>query len=269
VSSPSVRQAIEQGRQVIGTIVQLPSPEIVEIIGRAGFGYVMLDLEHGPYGPDTARAMVRAADASGISVLWRVPANRPELIMQALDIGAAGVVVPGVKGADDVAAAATSGKFAPEGARGVCSAVRAAGYAAPPDYWARANRETMIIPLIENRAAAEQCDEIVALPGIELILIGPGDLSHSLNVRGQWDHPIMQATITRVMDQARKAGKWVGMYAKTPETARQYLASRVELLLYGIDVQVIYTAFAGVLSSIRWAIRRVRRWARLTSRVTE
>lgn len=252
-----VRKALRAGRLVVGTIVQLPSPEVVEVIGLAGFDYVMVDLEHGPYGVDVARELVRAADAVGISALWRVQRTDPEHIMQALDIGASGVVLPGLQGVDDVADAVAAAKFTPQGQRGFCSAVRAAGYLTPPNYLQRANEETMVIPIIESRQAAEECEAILTLDGVDLALIGPGDLSHSLGVPGQWDHPLMQAAIDRMIEASRRAGKWIGMHVKTPENARRFRSMGVHLLNYGIDSQIVYQAFADIARTV-WATEEVR-----------
>lgn len=245
-----LRRSLLAGDPVVGTIVQLPCPEVVEVVGRAGFDYIMVDLEHGPYGVDVGRALVRAADAVGISALWRVQRNDPALIMQALDIGVAGVVIPGVSGVDDAAVAAAAARFTPRGERGFCSAVRAAGYLAPPDYLATANREILVMPIVENRQAAEQCDGILALEGIDMVMIGPGDLSHSLGVPGQWDHPAMRAAIDSMLLAAARTGKWIGMHVKIPDDAHRYRQMGVHLLNYGIDAQIVYQAFAEIARAV-------------------
>lgn len=192
----------------IGTFCQIGHPETVEIVAAAGFDFAILDMEHGHFGIDVAGHLLRAAEARGLSAVIRVPENRPSLILQALDLGAAGVLIPQVSNRRDVEAAVRAAKYYPHGDRGACPFVRATDhYTSSWDtYSARANDDTLVMVLLEGGIDAEALDEIVATPGLDAVMIGPFDLSVSLGIGGQLNHPLILERIQQLATLCTKHG---------------------------------------------------------------
>lgn len=249
----ALKARLRQGSAVVGTIVQIPHPLVVEACGRAGFDFVILDMEHGAMPSDRLPDLIRAAEGAGVTPLVRVSENRASFILQALDQGSHGIVVPAVDSSEDAQAAVDAAKYAPLGRRGYCSAVRSAGLTGDPEAMARANAETMVIPLIESQAGVEAFEEIVDTPGVDVAFIGPGDLSHSLGVPGQLTHPLVQEVVQHLLTTASRRGRWVGVHVKRPEDAARYAGLGARFLNYGMDVQMIAQHFGEVVAAVRTA----------------
>lgn len=167
-----------------GMTVSSLDPALTEIIGRAGFEFVIIDGEHGPMGPMEWLGHVRAAEAAGIIAMVRVPENRPVLLQKAVEIGARAVVVPHVETAAEAAAAVAAVRLPPHGGRGRCSSIRAAGFSRAG--WDQHVQETaeglLLVPILESERAMNNMGEILDVDGIDLVLFGPGDLSSDLGV---------------------------------------------------------------------------------------
>ncbi len=201
----SLKKMLSSGSVVFGSWAQMDSPEAVEMIGSAGFDFAVIDMEHGHFGLDSVPNMIRAADAFGISPVVRVMENSEALILKVLDMGAEGVVIPGVSTPEEARRAAIAARYAPIGARGACPTIRAAGHM-PLDwgkYVKKSNTDVMLCLLVEGRQGAENFEEIVKVPGVDAVMIGPFDLSVSLGVGGQTKHPLV---ISKIEEMARTAG---------------------------------------------------------------
>ena len=171
----TMMERLSRGEYVIGPFLKLSDPSIVEISALAGFDFVIIDLEHGPISFETAQNLIRAAELRGITPVVRIAKNEPELILRALDIGAAGVQVPQISTSKDAEQAVKAGKFHPEGERGVCRFVRAAEYSAMEKnkYFAGANKKTFSVLHIEGIEGIENLPEILEVEGIDIIFLGP------------------------------------------------------------------------------------------------
>lgn len=194
-----LRARLGAGQRVYGLLNSIPAPLLVEMIGYAGYDFVILDLEHVGLNPQTLEDMIRAAECSGITPLVRVPGVSPETILRVLDAGAQGIVVPRVQDAAQARCAVQASRYHPLGQRGI-SGGRTTGFGSIglQDYMVQANREIMVVAMIEDVAGVENIDAILAVPGIDMILEGAIDLSQSLGVPGQAQHPEVQAAIHRV-----------------------------------------------------------------------
>jgi 4-hydroxy-2-oxoheptanedioate aldolase len=194
-----LRARLGAGQRVYGLLNSIPAPLLVEMIGYAGYDFVILDLEHVGLNPQTLEDMIRAAECSGITPLVRVPGVSPETILRVLDAGAQGIVVPRVQDAAQARRAVQASRYHPLGQRGI-SGGRTTGFGTIglQDYMVQANREIMVVAMIEDVAGVENIDAILAVPGIDMILEGAIDLSQSLGVPGQAQHPEVQAAICRV-----------------------------------------------------------------------
>jgi 4-hydroxy-2-oxoheptanedioate aldolase len=183
-----------------------------EIFASAGYDFVIVDREHGPFDNATTLGHIRAAEAGGIIPLVRVLENSPTLIQQSLDLGAHGVIVPKVQTAADAHAAISASLYAPKGFRGMCNGCHAAGYCSL-DEWAchqRVSDENVIVfPLIETVRAVDNIEEIVAVPGVDFIFFGPGDLSNDMGVNLITETDKLMAPWHKVRAAAHKRNKYV------------------------------------------------------------
>lgn len=196
---------LSRGEHILGATVLIPSPHLVELLGHAQFDCVMVDQEHAPVSIETVETLVRAADAVHLPALVRVPRNDPEAIMGVLDLGASGVVVPHVETEEAALAAVRATRFPPQGIRGACPNVRAAGYGgmAWSTYSAEARGHTAVIPIIEGPQAVRNIDRILAVEGVTAVLLGPVDLAASLGVLGQTNHATVRRALESVLSCAR------------------------------------------------------------------
>lgn len=231
-----MRQKLAAREPAMGPLINFDSPWLVDICGASGFDFVLIDCEHGPMAPQGVEAMIRAAEAAGISAIVRVPANVPHEILRYLDIGAVGVKVPRVESAQDARAAASAARYPPRGDRGLALSTRAAGYGVdvtPQRYIDIANREVFVIALVESARGVENIDEIAATDGIDLIALGPGDLSASMGHGGERSHPDVVEAMRHVIARTKAHGKYCSLPANDPAAARQCFAQGADVVFVG------------------------------------
>ena len=220
-----VRQKLNAGEVVIGCFVGFPSPEVVELCGHSGYDFVLIDAEHGAITPASAYHMVLAAEATGTVPLIRVPHNEPSIILRYMDIGAAGVMVPQINSAAEARAVVQAVKYHPQGNRGLAP-TRAASYgfgATLSEYTEISNRETIVIAQIENIVGVEKVPEILDVPGIDVLLIGPSDLAQSLGYPGQLGHPEVLEAIERICEMCQGSDVALGTIAADAQTTNRLI----------------------------------------------
>lgn len=199
----AVKQALQEGKTVLGTSYgQLRDVEIARILKAAGFDYVYLDGEHGGFGIETVQDICRVASAVGLTVFTRVADMEYELIARALDCGSDGVIFPRVESPELLAKAISWCKFPPVGIRGYGLTAMQADYenVTIPEMIAHRNENGMVILQIETVKAVEAREELLSVPGIDVMMVGPVDLSISLGVPGQFEHPLFVETIDKLRD---------------------------------------------------------------------
>src|SRR5579864_5631696 len=227
-----VKRIIGAGGLALGTHVGgIADPQIVELIGLAGFDAAFIDLEHTSFDLHDVQLMVMAAERVGITPIVRTPGFDPSFILRLLDMGVAGIQVPHVDSAETAREAVKAVRYPPAGERGMAAASRAAdfGKTALLDHMARSNREILLACMIEDMAAVERIDEIAAVEGVDLLAVGPSDLSRSLGVSGQPDHPRLVAAIDRVREAVKRGAAGVRLalplnHAAFPRNAAQLKA---------------------------------------------
>ena len=229
-----IRARLQHGPGLVGTFLQAPSAVTAELVAGLGVDFTCVEAEHSAIGVETMQALVAASALGGAPALVRVRRNDPGEISAALDAGAAGVIVPRVDSAAEAAEAVAAAKYPPSGKRGVGPG-RAARYGGGiPEYLSSANDQTAIGVQIESAAAVEQAAAIAAVPGLDFVFVGPGDLAVSLGVPFGSD-PVV-AAIGSVLDAARAAGMPAGIWAPTAAAARSWLDRGVTLVILGSDL---------------------------------
>ncbi len=240
------RQQLNQRTLSLGAWVQIGHPAIAEVFGRAGFDWVCADLEHGVQDLESATHLFRALSSYPAAAVARVPANDPIWIRRCLDAGAQGVIVPMINSASEAEAAVSAAKYPPRGQRGF-GYMRASGHGADfHDYIKRANEETAVVVQIEHHRAIDALDDILSVEGVDGALIGPMDLSGSMGICGQLDHPRMQEAMRTFVEACARQGKAAGLHIVHPnaDRIRSARASGFTLLVLGLDVVFLAEAAA-------------------------
>lgn len=235
----SVKTKLEAGEVVFGSFVKLDAPAVAEVIGLSGFDFQIVDAEHGCFSHLSIENMIRAGERVGMSSVIRTQDAAEATILHALDSGASGIQVPSLKSAAQVEDVIRMAKYWPDGERGSARACRAAGYGTSgPDYQEKANRHTLVSVHVENKEMVEEVDALCALDQLDVLFIGPGDLSESLGHPGNADHPDVVAAIDRVIAVA--AGrKHIGTVVANARTAEQYISRGVKYLAWLSDLGLL------------------------------
>jgi len=211
----------------MGTWSQMASPDVIEILGRSGFDFTIIDMEHTAFSFAAVESLIRACDIANMTPIVRVRKNDRSDISRVLDIGAAAVVVPGINTVGDAKAVIDATRFEPNGTRGACPFIRAGEHFVSDwgAYTEQMEADPCAILLIETREAVSNIESIAALPGIGCILAGPFDLSVSLGLKGDYLHPDVRSALEHVVHAANNNGVPVMMPVFMPDTAkaRQHL----------------------------------------------
>ena len=237
-----MKAKLKAGKPVIGFTALGNWPEVVEMIGYLGCDYVWLDGQHGPLGLQELAGLVRAAECAGVTPIARVPRNEKDIILSYLDLGAQGIIVPEVNTAEEAKAAVEAVKYAPKGIRGV-------GYGHFAEFFikqgmvevfADANRETAVILQCESVTGLKNLKEIVKVEGVDIIMMGPMDLSQSMGITGQFDNPKHMEAMSRAIEIVLTEGKVVGTIGWSGEDARDLIAKGVHFINFGANDMLIY-----------------------------
>lgn len=247
----SLQSKLTDGEVVLGTFQIIDSPLVAEIMAQSGADYVLIDQEHGPLSAQETSRMCMATEQAGADPVVRVRNNSEAEIQRALDIGAIGVEVPQIESATDAKRAVNAARFDPQGQRGLNPFVRAAEYGAIEDYTDHANEEVVVIVHVEGTDAIENLDGILAVDGLDVIFLGPYDLSQSLGVPGQVMHDRVIAEMESVCERALEAGKVVGAYANDPEMANRWIDVGVQYIALYVDAPLLREAFEGLYAGVR------------------
>ncbi len=233
---------------MLGIFSKTTDSNFVEAAGFAGLDFIILDQEHGPVNLESLHNHVRSAALSGMKSIIRVAANEPHYIGSAFDTGADGVQIPNITSAEDAMQAVQSARFHPLGMRGVCRFVRAAEYGRTDRnrYFSESNKKMLVLQ-IESRKGIESIDEILKIEPFDVLFIGPYDLSQSLGLPGQIDHPEVVGLIRQIIGKIQNAGKIAGTFADTPETVKKMKELGFFYLAYSVDISL----FAEKIKSLK------------------
>ena len=236
-----LKEKLRKGKIAAGVIIQDPAVQVVEVLGLLGFDWLFIDCEHSSLSLSDVGQLVMAAEMRGITPLVRVPQNLPEVILSYLDAGAMGIIIPGVETVEDARKAVLGAKYPPEGVRGLAG-VRGADFGlrgSLGDYVKIANQETMVLADVESRKGVENIEGILETEGIDGVAIGSNDLSQSLGVPGQTNHPLVVEAIDKILAAGKKIGKPIGGAVRGGETPQQYIAKGYRMVITGVYSLII------------------------------
>jgi 2-keto-3-deoxy-L-rhamnonate aldolase RhmA len=223
-----------------------PNDPLPAVAAHFGYDGVWIDGEHRAWNPERIAAMIGQHHAADIDCLWRPSTKEKNALYRLLEDGAAGLMITNVPNADEARALVEAVKFPPLGDRGLCGGGRDASYwvGKPDDYPEQANRETFLVVQIETPQALEKVDAIAAVPGVDLLFLGPGDMSLRLGCTAAVDDPKMLDAQTRIAAAARRHGKAWGRPVGSAADLRAMAAAGAQLIAYGSEFAALNTHFA-------------------------
>lgn len=241
---------LNNGDFVYGVFMKTSDPMFVEAVGIADFDFVILDTEHGPVSIENQQNNIRAAEARGTVPLIRLKDKSENTIGKALDIGAYGIQVPQINSAEEARQVVKFAKFYPYGYRGVCRFVRAADYSNMDRYeYFESSKDIVIILQLEGIDAIKNLDEILDVEGVDILFIGPYDLSQSLGIPGQVNNPKVVSAMKEIVEKANKKGKVIGTFVDTLEDMALWKGLGLQYLSYSVDIGIFMEACKNLKSN--------------------
>lgn len=242
---------LSSDRRSFGTWAQIPSPDVIDMIGGAGFDFIVIDCQHAAFGMDVAESMARAAAANGLAPAVRVSRLDDVEILKALDAGIGHVIVPDISSAEEAARAVAATRFAPHGTRGACPCVRSGGHYVGDwrDYAASEEARTGVVALVESAAGMAEVEAIAATPGISALMAGPFDLSVDMGLHGDWRDARVSDALHRLVAAAQDHDVPVVMPVFSPDASEcrdlveQWTDAGVGCFMIGSDKIIVANAF--------------------------
>ena len=236
----NLKVRLKNGEALNGCWLNLGSSLTAEIVGQAGFDWVLIDLEHGSGNEKDALLQLQALQASSTGAIIRVESNDKRRIQRALDMGAEGIMCPQIETPADAEKVIDGLYYAPDGKRGVAKMVRATSFGKNFDSYRTKSKENILgVIQIETTEALNHLDEIAALEGVDVLFVGPSDLSMSLGIFGQLDHPKYISALKAIIAAANKAGKAVGILLFNPDDYKTYYDMGIRLIACGSDATFV------------------------------
>lgn len=241
--------------RLIGTFAEIPHPVAIEVMAQTKPDFICIDWEHGQIGRDQIENLVRASDIQGVSAMVRVPGHAPEEIAAALDSGACGILAPRVSTAAQAAAVVKASRYPPEGERGVGPG-RATGYGYRIfDYLAGANASIVVAVQVETAEGLANVDAIAATEGVDVVFVGPGDLSVSLDAYRPDGAAKLTKAIEKIIAATLKHGKTSGIFCGRPEDVGRWADKGASFFILASDTMFLGAAAASSLSEARAGLK--------------
>lgn len=246
-----IRESVLEGELFAGTFLNLGSSLTAEVAGRAGFDWLLLDLEHGCGDRQELIRQLQAIESTPAAPIVRLGGGDPVLIKRILDVGASGLMIPLVNSADEALRVVESMLYPPQGVRGVAGFTRAAQFGRGfDDYFAEANDGLLVVVQIETLRALENLEEIAAVDRVDVIFLGPLDLSVSLGRPKDFDHADFRAAVERIATVSKKHGKAAGVLAMDAPLASRYIDDGFTFVACGSDGGAVATGLCEIADAI-------------------
>jgi 4-hydroxy-2-oxoheptanedioate aldolase len=232
----SLKKRIRNGETVTGCWLNLGSSVTAEIVGRAGFDWVLIDIEHGAGGEQDLLHQLQSLHHTPASSIVRVESHNRQRIQRALDFGAEGIMCPQIRNIQQATMAANALRYPPLGSRGVAKMVRATGFGTDFDEYRQKSTETITgIIQVETTEILNSLNEIAELEAVDVLFIGPSDLSMALGIFGEYDHPTFTDAVKATALAAKRAGKAAGILLSTPKDFKKYYQMGIRVIACGAD----------------------------------
>jgi len=232
----NLKKRLKQGETVHGCWLNLGSSVTAEIVGMSGFDWVLIDLEHGAGAEKDVLHQLQALEHTPTAAIVRIESTQRQRIHRILDMGAEGIMCPRLTNAAEAKAIASGLHYPPDGSRGIAKMVRASGFGHNfSEYYNNATENIVGIVQIETAEVLHHLDEVASLAGIDVLFIGPSDLSMELGIFGQFDHPLFKDALAATVDAARKHGKAAGILLPNPNDYKIYHEMGISMIASGAD----------------------------------
>jgi len=232
----SIKKRLRQGETLNGCWLNLGSSITAEIVGLSGYDWVLIDLEHGAGAEKDVMHQLQALEHTPAAAIVRIESSQRQRIHRVLDMGAEGIMCPRVTHTEEAKAIAGDLHYPPQGNRGIAKMVRATGFGQHfSDYFKNERENILGVVQIETAEVLNHLDEVASIDGIDVLFIGPSDLSMALGIFGQFDHPLFKDAIKATLDAARKAGKTVGILLPNADDFTKYHDMGMRLIASGSD----------------------------------
>ncbi len=245
------KRALAAGRTQIGLWCSLASPIGAEILGDAGFDWILIDTEHAPNDPYQVMQLLQACQAGTATPVVRVAWNDPVMIKRLLDVGVTSVLVPFVQNEDEAARAVAAVRYPPKGVRGVATNSRATRFGRVGDYFKKAENEICVLVQAETADALARIEAMGKVDGLDGIFIGPADLSASMGYLGDTRHPEVRKTIDDAIRRIRKAGKAAGILTPNQDDAKGFIAEGANFVAVGSDAGILVNATTALVKTFK------------------
>jgi len=248
-----LKEKIKNNKVVIGSWVSLAHPVIVEIMAKSGFDWLAIDMEHSAITLQSLEPLIQIIEANGVVPLVRLSSNDPILAKRVMDIGAYGVIVPMINSRAEAEVAVKSIKYPPIGMRGV-GLYRAQNFGSEfEEYKNTSDQESMVIVQIEHKDGVENIEEILKVPGVDGVFVGPYDLSCSLGVSGQLEHSLMNECKSKIIGATKKSGLALGIHVVAPslEEVKKRIEEGYNFIAYSTDAIVLNNHFREFIKNIK------------------
>jgi 2-keto-3-deoxy-L-rhamnonate aldolase RhmA len=246
-----VKQALKEGRPVIGVTITTTSPDVAATLASSGFDFLWIEMEHSPLTLETVRSMILATRGMKAMPFTRVPVNEPWMAKRVLDAGSLGVMFPFTSTRELAEQAVKACKYPPLGIRGFGPSLAAPRWDfVGQNYPHFANENVMVIPIVEQKQAVDNIEAIASVPGIDVLFIGASDLSYSLGVGGQRDHPLVSEAIAKILAAGKKYNVPVGYPSGNPDEISKLIAEGFRFFQTSTDLGLMKNAAAELLGKV-------------------
>ena len=253
-----VKVQLQKGQSVIGIVISLNSVEVAAQAANAGFDFLWIEMEHAPISLDTLRNMVLATRGLPAIPFARPPVNELWTAKRVLDAGVLGVIFPFTRTPELARQAALACRYPPLGLRGSGADLAQFRWPAPKGYYDFADENVLVVAVVEDMSAVAHIDQIAATPGVDVLFIGTSDLSFSLGLRGEQNHPKLDEAVATIATAAKKHGKFLGRPGRTPEEIQRFQKQGFQFFMTGTDLDFMATGAAQLLAPFGKSNRQIR-----------
>ena len=252
----ALKAKLDSGKNVVGTFFEIGGTAAIECLGLTGLDFMIIDTEHGPFDVESAMEYIRVAELHRITPLVRVKNHERSSILKMLDVGAKGLVIPNIHTVEEVKEIVNHGKYAPVGNRGFFLG-RVAGYGYDiiakevPGYFSTCNRETMLIPQCETVGCLENIETIAGMDGVDGIFVGPYDLSISMGMTAQFDHPLFIKALERIVQACKDAEIPAFIFSGNSQGAKMHFDNGFQGVAINTDTSVYINAFKNIVAEVK------------------
>ncbi len=245
------RERLARGEAVLGGFLSLGSAQTAELMAAAGYDWALIDLEHGAGDEITALAQMQALATRRCVTIVRVESSVRQRVHRVLDFGAHGVMFPHIDTAEEAAACVAAMRYPPAGVRGVAFSNRACSYGANFRPYLENSAELLTIVQIESPIAVKNAEAIAAVEGVDVLFVGPSDLSHSMGILGNFEHPDFDAAVRRIAQDASSRGKQCGILLPSPRDLTRFLELGYRFIASGSDAVLLNNAARALVQALQ------------------